>query len=222
MTTLRILSLFPRHLDLNGCYGNVLCLAGRAEWRGIETEIIEWIPGEPVPSDVDLVVCAGFAPLSTVVALAPVFAAAGEGLRALRDAGVPIFANAAGWSLLGERLVVAPDGDRVDTARVFATTEGIGAERKVGEYHVAGVAGFVNRGTVRIDAGELLRSGASLATDIMGPFLPMNPSFADEFLTSALGRKGEMLPAPISPDLARADEAAARARTAIAVRLNRR
>ena len=45
MTVLRILHLYPAELGINGDAGNVLALAERARWRGIDAEIVTHAPG---------------------------------------------------------------------------------------------------------------------------------------------------------------------------------
>ena len=41
-----IAQLYPRQMNLYGDWGNVLALKKRLEWRGIETEVIEYNPGD--------------------------------------------------------------------------------------------------------------------------------------------------------------------------------
>ncbi|MEO6943075.1 MAG: cobyric acid synthase, partial [Terrimesophilobacter sp.] len=80
--------------------------------------------------------------------------------------------------------------------------------------------GFGNacRDVVRGARVEGVRDGANMGTSIHGPFLPMNPSFADELLAAALRRKGSDLP-PADDRIAAVDELARKAREAIVVRV---
>jgi CobQ-like glutamine amidotransferase family enzyme len=60
----------------------------------------------------------------------------------------------------------------------------------------------------------------NVGTSIHGPFLPMNPSFADGLLAAALARKGRELP-PAEARIAAVDELARKAREAIVGRVGR-
>lgn len=67
---------------------------------------------------------------------------------------------------------------------------------------------------------EGVRDGVNIGTSIHGPFLPMNPSFADGLLTAALARKGQEFPPP-DERIAAVDELARKAREAVVGRVGR-
>ena len=56
---LRILHLYPREMNIYGDWGNVLTILRRAEWHGLETQLVEHHPGKPFPKDIDMVIGGG-------------------------------------------------------------------------------------------------------------------------------------------------------------------
>jgi CobQ-like glutamine amidotransferase family enzyme len=146
---------------------------------------------------------------------------------------VPFLAVAAGWQLLG-REVIELDRTVRAGAKVFPSAAIVSAERTVGE--VAGesdlgeVAGFVNYGATTIldrGAASLARlrhaedglvAGNLVATNLHGPFLPMNPVWADRLLSAAAGLAG-VEPVPDDPRIGVLDDRARRSREAIRARL---
>lgn len=232
MTDLTVVHLYPRELGINGDVGNVTALRRRAEWRGMRVQVVEVGPGDALPATAHLV-HVGSGPASSraplhddIVRLAPT-------LRQWAADGVPFLAIAAGWQLLG-REVIELDRTVRAGARVFPSAAVISAERIVGE--VAGeselgeVAGFVNYGaTMILDRGveslgsiggreEGLVSGNLVGTNLHGPFLPMNPLWADRLLSAAAQRAG-LVASDDDPRIGVLDDYARRSREAIRSRL---
>lgn len=234
MSVLRILHLYPRELGINGDAGNVLALAERARWRGIEAEVVSHAPGGELPASADIVHI-GSGPLSAQRAVHADVLSIADRLRDWRDAGVPILAIAGGWQLLGRELVT-PEGETLAGAGVFPSRAVLGAARHVGEIVVrstelGSLAGFENHsarteleggeplgrvlsGTGNDGASEGVTVGASIGTHLHGPVLPMNPVLADRLLATAL--RAEL---PAVPQTERVDRYATNARRAIAERL---
>lgn len=235
MSVLRILHLYPRELGINGDAGNVLALAERARWRGVEAEIVTHEPGGELPASVDIVHI-GSGPLSSQRAvIADVERIAPQLLR-WRDAGIPILAIAGGWQLLGTG-IETPDGEILAGAGVFPTRALLGARRHVAEVVVRTrdgltLAGFENHSaTTTLNGAEPLGDvvsgfgngdrtegvvvGSAIGTHLHGPVLPMNPVLADRMLQSAL--RGELPPVTQTE---RVDRYATNARRAIAERLS--
>lgn len=235
MTVLRILHLYPRELGINGDAGNVLALAERARWRGVEAEVVTHGPGGELPASVDIVHI-GSGPLSSQRAVIGDIARIAAQLRQWRDAGVPILAIAGGWQLLGTE-IETPEGETLAGAGVFPTRAALGSRRHVAEVIVKTrdgltLAGFENHSaTTKLDGGEPLGDivsgfgngdrtegvviGSAIGTHLHGPVLPMNPALADRLLQTAL--RGELPPVTQTE---RVDRYATNARRAIAERLN--
>jgi len=244
--SLTILSLYPRQLGINGDSGNVLTLKQRAEWRGIGVTVVEHNVGDALPGSVDLIHI-GSGPRTAQLAVQADLALITPQLAAWKNAGVPVLAIAGGWQLLGQS-ITDETGERFAAAALFPSSSTLVAKRAVGEIVVSTesgtVAGFENHGAVTtlavgakpfatVTAGfgnsgaaastglglEGVVDGASIGTHLHGPFLPMNPAWADRLLGAALANRG--LDSVLAPDdrLAQVDLAASNARAAIAKRL---
>jgi CobQ-like glutamine amidotransferase family enzyme len=244
--SLTILSLYPRQLGINGDSGNVLALVSRAGWRGIPVTVVEHDVGDTLPENVDLVHI-GAGPRTAQRSVQDDLALIAPRLRAWKDAGVPVLAIAGGWQLLGQTLT-EEDGTVVPGAGLFASSTTLVAHRAVGEILVrtadGTVAGFENHGAVMVldasatplgavtagfgNSGVTARGarsegvveGESIGTNLHGPFLPMNPAWADRLLRAALAVRGNDTTLDGDDRITRVDDAAVRARAAIARRLN--
>jgi CobQ-like glutamine amidotransferase family enzyme len=188
--------------------------------------------GQSLPDSADLVHI-GSGPASARAPLHDDVARHADTLQAWARDGVPFLAIAAGWQLLG-REVIELDRTVRPGAKVFPSAAVVSAERIVGE--VAGeselgeVAGFVNYGaTTILDRGvaslarigeteDGLVAGDLVATNLHGPFLPMNPAWADRLLTAAAVRAG-VTPSADDPRIGVLDERARRSRDAVRGRL---
>ncbi|MEO8263663.1 MAG: cobyric acid synthase [Pseudolysinimonas sp.] len=231
---IRIMHLYPRELGINGDVGNVMALRRRAQWRSAEVEVVDVGPGDELPAEADLV-HVGSGPASS---RQPLHADVARHAARLRDwvaDGVPFVAIAAGWQLLGNE-VTELDGSVSIGAGVFPSSSTVTSSRIVGE--VAGeselgeIAGFVNYGAhyaiegrgvknfARLTVGgdEGLVVGHLVATNLHGPFLPMNPVWADHLLDAAAQHAGIELGEPDSRTV-QVNDYARRARAAIRGRL---
>jgi len=232
VSDLTIVHLYPRELGINGDVGNVTALRRRAGWRGMLVRVVDISPGDSLPGTAHLVHI-GSGPASSRAPLHDDVARLAPTLQGWAAAGVPFVAIAAGWQLLG-REVIELDRTVRAGAKIFPSAAIVSAERIVGE--VAGeselgeVAGFVNYGaTTILDRGakSLARLGGTedglvlgnlVATNLHGPFLPMNPAWADHLLDVAAGLAG-LQPAADDPRIAVLDDRARRSREAIRARL---
>ena len=216
-----VLHLYPRELGINGDVGNVMALRKRAQWRGAELRVLDHEVGGELPDEVHLVHI-GSGPASGQELVLDDLARIAPRLREWAAAGVPFVAIAAGWQLLGAELTL-PSGVTMEGAGVLPTRSTAATNRIVREVWVKDVAGFENHGAITTTNGAaaewpVARFGASLATNLHGPFLPMNPSFADELLSAAASRAGVEL-GDADARLAEVDDRAARSRAAIRSRL---
>ncbi len=227
-----IVHLYPRELGINGDVGNVTALRRRAEWRGMPVRVVDVGPGDALPETAHLVHI-GSGPASSRAPLHDDVARHGPALRAWAADGVPFLAIAAGWQLLG-REVIEVDRTVRAGAKVFPSATVVSAERTVGE--VAGdselgeIAGYVNYGaTMILDRGveSLGRVGGReeglvtpnlVGTNLHGPFLPMNPVWADRLLSAAASRVG-IASNGDDPRIAALDDYARRSRDAVRSRL---
>lgn len=217
-----ILHLYPRELGINGDVGNVMALRKRAQWRGVGAQVRDHEVGGELPVEAPHVVHIGSGPVASQQLVLADLARIAPVLREWAQAGVPFLAISGGWQLMGRRLTFL-DGTRVEGAAVFPTEATLVATRTVREVWRDDVAGFENHAAVTTVDGTpvdwpVARWGHSIATTLHGPFLPMNPRFADEILAIAAERAGVTL-GPADDHIAEVDERAARSRQAIRSRL---
>jgi hypothetical protein len=238
---LTVLHVYPRQMGVSGDRGNVAALVTRARAAGIDTEVVEYAPGDAVPTAADVVVI-GNGPLSAMRSLGADPARIAESLRSLARSGVPVVAVGGGYDL-ATRQVVATEGAPVDGLGVFDARAVRGAERRVNYFLLDSrypglehrrVAGFEDHATriENADTGAVFAdvvsgggnqdgsgtegsvAGVSLGTHTQGPLLPLNPHLTDAVLRAATERLGvDYTPDPA--EIATVDEYAAKARATI-------
>ena len=237
-----LLHLYPRELGINGDVGNVIALARRAQWRGMPLQVVNHEVGAPLPEVVHLVHI-GSGPVSGQELVRADLARVASGLRAFAAAGIPFLAIAGGWQLLG-RSITGLDGTAHEGVGIFPSSVVLTDKRAADEVAAADdIAGFENHGAVTTlhdgaapltttlyghgngagsgpsrGAAEGVVVGPSIGTNLHGPFLPMNPRFADRLIEEAAALAGVEF-GPGNDELARADDYAAKSRAAIRGRL---
>lgn len=207
---LRIVHLFPDLLGTYGDRGNVICLAKRAQWRGIDVDVVAVERGDPLPDDADLIFMGGGQDRAQEL-IAPELLAMAPRLREAADRGTTTFAVCGGYQLLGTHYRTA-DGDVPGLGLLDLWTEA-GSERLLGnaavECTIGGtigtLVGFENhggrtylgpkakplgrvtagRGNNGADGGEGAVQGNIIGTYLHGPVLPRNAWFADALLNLA-------------------------------------
>ncbi|WP_349897967.1 type 1 glutamine amidotransferase [Parafrigoribacterium soli] len=211
MTTVHLLQLYPDELGVAGDRGNVMALTARLERAGIEASVSHHRAGLSLPDDPDLVIV-GNGPLSAIRNIYADLQSHAEQLRSWASAGVPIFAYGAGAELLGEGITLV-DGSVIAGLGIFPFRAARTQTRNVGyvlvESSVGQVAGFEdNASQWRLSPGadafgalvagsgngdgksEGVRLAESIATQVGGPVLPLNPALTDSLLRAIARRKG--------------------------------
>jgi CobQ-like glutamine amidotransferase family enzyme len=211
---LRIGWLYGHEMNIYGDRGNVLSLAKRAEWRGINTEVVTIGLGEPIAGqDIDLFFWGGGQDREQIAVAADLAGQKGSDLTAAIEDGAPILAICGGYQLLGHyyRPHGEPDlpgigvldvtseagserfiGNVVIDAPEFGTL--VGFENHSGLTHLgAGVRPLgvtrVGRGNNGTDGTEGARYKNAIGCYMHGALLPKNPVLADWLISSALERK---------------------------------
>lgn len=210
---LRIAHLFPELLNLYGDGGNVIALAQRCRWRGLEAEVVPVRFGDrPSFSDVDLVFIGGGSDREQKI-VAEQLHAVGDELKAyVADHGV-LLAVCGGYQLLGHNYLMGEEEleglsivdfhtDRGDPRLIgnIAVKSALCDELVVGYENHGGrtylgsgveplgqvVHGNGNNGTTGEEGCRYLNV---VGTYIHGPLLPKNPALTDWLLGSALKRR---------------------------------
>lgn len=216
---LRIGHLYPDLLNLYGDRGNLITLAGRARWRGIDVHIDELRLGDRVPPGAhDLYFIGGGEDRQQRLAAQDLRAVKGSALREAARAGAVVLAVCGGYQLLGHFYRPSEGEDLVGVGLLDLTTTHPGprARRLIGNLVIrcpflggATLVGFENHGgrthlgpgaqplgevqsgfgNNGADRTEGAVTGTVYGTYLHGPLLPKNPRFADHLIATALRRR---------------------------------
>ncbi|PZE92811.1 hypothetical protein [Curtobacterium sp. MCBD17_008] len=240
---LTILHVYPRQMGVSGDRGNVAALVRRAAAADIDTEVVEYAPGDTLPASAD-VVLVGNGPLSAMRSLGADVTRVGAPLRDFAAAGVPVVAVGGGFDLATNQ-VVPTEGAPVDGFGVFDARAVRGAERRVNYFVLetrypllpgasTRLAGFEDH-AARIELADGVEpfadvvsgggnqagapvegaiAGTSFGTHTQGPILPLNPQLTDAVLAAATARLGRTY-APDAERTATIDRYAREARATV-------
>jgi CobQ-like glutamine amidotransferase family enzyme len=228
---LHIGHLYPDLMSIYGDRGNVLALAQRATWRGIDVETRAFTTGEPWDADwADVYFFGGGQDQGQDIVGADLAGKNGAALRKSVEGGAAIFSVCGGYQLLGHEYV-PETGPSIPGVGILDVTTRAGKRRFVGNLLVDSpdgqLVGFENHsgrtyvgsaakplGTVIAGNGnngedktEGAVQGKVIGCYLHGSCLPKNPWLADRLLAWALDRRHQ--DAKLDP-LDDGDEAAAR------------
>jgi lipid II isoglutaminyl synthase (glutamine-hydrolysing) len=230
--------LYGTKMNIYGDRGNVLAIAQRARWRGIEAEIREIGFGEPIPDDVDIFFWGGGQDQEQVAVSQDIQGEKGDQLRDAIEGGAALLAVCGGYQLLGHEYR-PHNAEPLPGIGLFDATSKAGPERFIGNVVVNSpwgtLVGFENHsgltflgdgveplGTVEVGRGNNGQDGTegaiyknAIGCYLHGALLPKNPALTDWLIEAGLNhRYGTATLAPINDDLERAahDTAIQRAR----------
>jgi CobQ-like glutamine amidotransferase family enzyme len=211
----KIAWLYGARMNIYGDRGNVIALAQRARWRGIEPEVIEIGLGDPIPDDVDIFFFGGGQDDEQIAVAHDLAGPKGEALKAAIDAGAALLAICGGYQLLGHEYRPY-DAEPLPGVGLFDVTSEAGPERFIGNVVIdterwGTLVGFENHsgltwlgegakplGRVRVGRGnngtdgtEGARYRNAVGCYLHGALLPKNPNLADWLLQSGLQRRHE-------------------------------
>jgi CobQ-like glutamine amidotransferase family enzyme len=214
---LKIVHLYPDLMSVYGDRGNILALARRAEWRGIEVEVEGVSVGDRLDAaDVDLFFFGGGQDREQAVVSHDFVAEKGPAVKEAVEGGASLLAVCGGYQLLGQTYTTF-DGQELPGAGLFDVRSVPGSKRHIGnilvETQLDGerrtLVGFENHsgrtylgpgvkplGRVIVGAGNNGEDGNEGAVYryaygcyLHGSLLPKNPWFADHLLAAALRRR---------------------------------
>ncbi|MDQ4044726.1 MAG: glutamine amidotransferase [Chloroflexota bacterium] len=209
----KIAWLYGARMNIYGDRGNVIALAQRARWRGIEPEVVDINIGEPVPGDVDIFFFGGGQDQEQIAVSRDLAGAKGEALREAIENGAAMLAICGGYQLLGHEY--RPYGaDPLPGIGVFDVTSEAGPERFIGNVVIdtdgwGSLVGFENHsgltwlgdgveplGRVRVGRGNNGKDGTegaryrnAVGCYLHGALLPKNPKLTDWLLRAGLQRR---------------------------------
>lgn len=229
--TLTVAWLYGARMNIYGDRGNVLALANRAKWRGIEARVIEIDLGEPIPADVDIFFFGGGQDQSQQAVAHDLQGAKGESIRSAVEDGAALLSICGGYQLLGHEY--RPHGaDPLPGIGLFDVTSKASRERFIGNVVVDSkwgpLVGFENHsgltflgdgvvplGTVRVGRGNNGQDGTegavyrnAIGCYLHGSLLPRNPVLADWLIEAGLvHRYGEAELTPLDDRIERSAHA---------------
>jgi CobQ-like glutamine amidotransferase family enzyme len=233
---LKLVHLYPRHMNIYGDTGNVIALRRRLEWRGLPVEVITVDEGDGFDlRTADLVVAGGGEDDSQAAIAGDLLNRAAQVGEAVAS-GVVFLTVCGTYQLFCNRFVTA-GGHEIPGIGIFDAETIGGGSRMIGNIIVESpwgtLVGFENHsgrtmlavgqdslGTVRRGNGNndsTSEEGAVVhncfGTYLHGSVLPKNPDFADELISRALRRRGwEGDLAALDDEVERAAAAAAASR----------
>lgn len=214
MTTITIIQLYPKDMNLYGDWGNTLVLKKRLEWRGFRVEIIDHNPGDATDFSTGDIFVGGGGQDAGQSAIQDDLLSRGEELKNLASNGVPMLLICGMYQLFG-RQFVTNDGSVIRGIGVLPVETTAGEERLIGNITLESeqfgtIVGYENHsgqtflddtvqplgkvvrgaGNNTTDGTEGVRFNNVIATYLHGSLLPKNPTIADFLIAKALERRG--------------------------------
>ena len=210
--TINILHLYPKEMNLYGDHVNVLALVRCCEWRGIDTRVISYEPGNEIPEDVDIIFGGGGQD-SGQSKIEDDLRKIAPKLKEMIDGGTPALVICGVYQLFGKYFHTHEDKmrDGIDVMDLYTEA---GPARLIGNITIESpdfgeVVGYENHsgltyigdksavfGKVVVGAGNNSSDGTEgmvykncIGTYLHGPILPKNPKVADWLIAKALERR---------------------------------
>jgi CobQ-like glutamine amidotransferase family enzyme len=216
--SLRVLWLYPEHMNIYADRGNIAVLERRCQWRGIEFELARSGLGDAVNPDAhDLFYMGGGQDRDQALVARDMVETKREALEAAIAAGAAVLAVCGGYQLLGRtyalseteslpglglvdletvrepgpRLIgnVVIDADLGGGARRLAGFENHGGRTYLGDSEQPLGQVLSGFGNNGHDGYEGVRRGKLIGTYLHGPLLPKNVWLADRLIEWALERR---------------------------------
>ena len=224
--------LYGTKMNIYGDRGNVMALAQRARWRGIEPVVVEIGLGDPIPPQVDVFFFGGGQDQEQIAVSRDLQGAKGEALLAAVEGGAALLAVCGGYQLLG-RVYRPHDAEPLPGIGLFDLETVAGPERFIGNVVIDSefgeLVGFENHsglttlgpgvrplGRVRVGRGNNGKDGTegsihknAIGCYLHGALLPKNPVLTDWLITAGLSRHGPVALPPLADDAERAAHASA-------------
>lgn len=210
--TINILHLYPQDMNIYGDNGNILTIKKRLEWRGLESKIINYNPGDKLPDDIDIVIGGGGQD-SGQIKVASDLQKIKNYLHNLADSGTPMLLVCGLYQLFGHKFETI-DGITIPGISIFDALTIGKSERLIGNIvtksnKLGEIVGFENHSgqtflgknatalaTVIKGAGNNLDDNSEgvvfkncIGTYLHGSLLPKNPKIADFMISTVLENK---------------------------------
>ncbi len=209
--SLRILHLYPQHMNMYGDWGNVLALVKRGQWHGYDMQVIGLNPGDEIPTEVDLVVGGGGQDSGQVLVSHDLQRLADQ-LHTWAEQDTPMLVICGLYQLFGH-FFQPVGGERLPGIGIFNAQTVGGSKRMIGNTVVNStfgeLVGFENHSGVTTlgqgqqPLGQVVKGAGNNGKDgtegavyrqvygsyLHGSLLPKNPVLADALLHAAASGK---------------------------------
>lgn len=210
--------LYPELMNIYGDRGNVIALAKRCEWRGLQVTVKDLCLGQPLePDECDVLFIGGGQDREQRLVCQDFAQVKGQSLRDAVERGVAVLAICGGYQLMGhfyrdadgtelpglsifDAYTIPGKGRLIGNVVVQAALPGhedktlVGFENHGGRTHLG--AGCRPLGRVRVGHGNNGEDGTegavyrnAIGTYLHGSVLPKNPWLADELIVRGVRRR---------------------------------
>jgi CobQ-like glutamine amidotransferase family enzyme len=169
---IKLISLFSRHLDLNGDQANLKVAQIRLGWFGHQVEIVNVDKGEAIPTDAALVFL-GHGSIAAWADIEDDLYKLVPQITSLIANGMAFMAVASGHERAIELGLMPGKVDKVERVSKFEIATLDGQE----------ILGYLNSETT---APIIQKQGLVLGTQLHGPLFAKNPDFVDSYLAEVL------------------------------------
>jgi CobQ-like glutamine amidotransferase family enzyme len=169
---IKLVSLFSRHLDLNGDQANLKVAQIRLGWFGHQVEIVNVDKGEAIPTDAALVFL-GHGSIAAWADIEDDLSKLVPQITSLIANGMAFMAVASGHERAIELGLMPGKVDKVERVSKFEIATLDGQE----------ILGYLNSETT---APVIQKQGLVLGTQLHGPLFAKNPDFVDSYLAEVL------------------------------------
>jgi CobQ-like glutamine amidotransferase family enzyme len=170
---IRLMELFPDHLDLNGDSGNLLVLERRIEWGGLSSSRESVLPGQTPNSRPDVLLIGH----GSAAAWKQVYAELARLAPMIQDwlkQGTQVLAISSGFAALHGLI----DGLPISVDRSQRVSKFV-----VDEFEGEQVFGYLNS---ELQLPAMIRHGNILGSMLHGPLLAKNTGLADQIIESVM------------------------------------
>jgi lipid II isoglutaminyl synthase (glutamine-hydrolysing) len=193
---IRLLELYPEHLNLNGDRGNLVVLQRRLEWAAIEVQVSSYRPGESLGSEAPDFVLLGHGSPAAWRQIYADLAHIAPTLQSWIDGSTQMLAVSSGFAALHGLIRGLPtEVNKVPRISKF----------EVAEFENGQVVGYKN---TDLDLPTLERFGNLIGTVLHGPILAKNTQFTSDLI--GLMMNGQTNNLDLSPAISRYAEDASK------------
>lgn len=177
---MRLLNLFPEHLNLNGDAGNLLVLQRRAEWGGIRAEQTQLQLGDSLPAQRPDVILVGHGSAAAWKQAYPALKQIAPQMELWLEQGTQLLAISSGYAALHGLLPQLPDS--------VSKTERI-SKFVADEFESVKLTGYRN---TDLELANLVVLGNFYGSALHGPLLAKNIWLADQIFAKVLTLRPEL------------------------------